>query len=34
LLQAGAGILGGDSIVLFARFDNSDRVYGNVRYAF
>ena len=34
LLQAGADIFGGDSIGLFGRFDNSDRVYGNVRYTF
>ena len=34
LLQAGVDIFGGDSIGVFSRFDNSDRVYGNVRYTF
>jgi len=34
LLQAGADIFGGNSTGLFGRFDNSDRVYGNVRYTF
>ena len=34
LLQTGADIFGGDAIGLFGRFDNSDRVYTNVRYTF
>ena len=33
-VQAGADIFGGDEIGLFGRFDDSDRVYGNVRYSF
>ena len=33
-LQTGVDIFGGESIGLFGRFDNSDRVYANVRYAF
>jgi hypothetical protein len=33
-LAVGVDIFGGDSIGLFGRFDDSDRVYGNVRYSF
>ena len=33
-LALGVDIFGGDSIGLFGRFDDSDRVYGNVRYTF
>lgn len=33
-LAVGVDIFGGDSIGLFGRFDDSDRVYGNVRYTF
>jgi hypothetical protein len=33
-LALGVDIFGGDSIGLFGRFDDSDRVYGNVRYSF
>jgi len=34
VVQVGADLFGGDSIGLFGRFDNSDRVYSNVRYTF
>ena len=33
-LAVGVDIFGGDSIGLFGRFDDSDRVFGNVRYSF
>ena len=33
-LALGVDIFGGDSIGLFGRFDDSDRVYGNLRYTF
>lgn len=33
-LAVGADIFGGNSSGLFGRFDDSDRVYGNVRYTF
>ncbi len=33
-LAVGVDIFGGDSIGLFGRFDDSDRVYGTVRYSF
>ena len=33
-LAVGVDIFGGDSIGLFGRYDDSDRVYGNVRYSF
>jgi hypothetical protein len=33
-LAVGADIFGGESSALFGRFDDSDRVYGNVRYTF
>jgi len=33
-VQAGADIFGGDEIGYFGRFDDSGRVYGNVRYTF